>query len=65
MAITKAKPQTMKTACGNGYIECEKDEAKSFSFENAGIYYDALGKASSIYYWSKKDNKFNYQLLSD
>jgi len=63
--ISLAEPQSLKTACGSGYIECENSKLKSITLEYPSFYYDELEKGSSVYYYSKREKKFLNQALSD
>lgn len=65
MGVAIAKPDKYKTACGKGYWDCAKDEAKEINLQNAGIFYIAIGKGSSLWYWDSITNKFRTISLSD
>lgn len=59
MAIELAKPGKYKTACGNGYWECAKNEPESITLKNPGLFYSPFDQGGGgMVFWNQKKMKF-------
>lgn len=59
LAIELAKPGKYKTACGNGYWECAKNEPASIFLKNPGFWYGPFEQGGGgLVYWNQKKMNF-------
>jgi hypothetical protein len=65
MGISVVESGRYETACGKGYLECEKDEPKVLDLEIPAINYFKEGSVSSFFYWDRKKKSFKRTWISD
>lgn len=65
MGVTIAKPGKYKTACGKGYLDCQKGEPETLNLKLSAIDYFKEGSANSFFIWDTKKKKFNRIWMSD
>jgi hypothetical protein len=65
MGIAVAKPGTMKTACGKGYIACKAGEPAEIRLQQAGIDFFQFESANSVLTWNNTTRQFQRTWISD
>jgi hypothetical protein len=65
MGIMVAKPGKYKTACGKGYVDCQKGEPQELHLKLPAIDYFKEGSANSFFIWENKTKQFKRIWMSD
>ncbi|MDR0274183.1 MAG: hypothetical protein LBI48_02365 [Burkholderiaceae bacterium] len=65
MGIKNVSPGIYKTACGEKYFDCQKNEFPEIYIKNEAIGYFKFESAKSLFYWDDPSNGFKRIWTSD
>jgi hypothetical protein len=63
--VEVALPGPHMTACGKGHWVCNTNEPEVLTLETPGILLQQFESSSSIFWWSRKSNRFERTWISD